>query len=104
MCGEVSTDVEGTKVSIYKEHTLAKHPLLGLRFKNTTGGKAGCRGRRDRQADGQDQGIAGIRNPAAQRIGELPGQPKRRVRGLGARAEPHARINRKAGMQFVGAL
>jgi hypothetical protein len=33
----VSTDVEGAKVSIYNEHTLAKHPLLGLRLKNTTG-------------------------------------------------------------------
>jgi hypothetical protein len=33
----VSTDVEGAKVSIYNEHTLAKHPLLGLRMKNTTG-------------------------------------------------------------------
>jgi hypothetical protein len=33
----VSTDVEGTKVSIYNEHTLAKHPLLGLRLKNSTG-------------------------------------------------------------------
>jgi hypothetical protein len=33
----VSTDVEGAKVSIYNEHTLAKHPLLGLRLKNSTG-------------------------------------------------------------------
>jgi hypothetical protein len=33
----VSTDVEGAKVSIYNERTLAKHPLLGLRLKNTTG-------------------------------------------------------------------
>jgi hypothetical protein len=33
----VSADVEGAKVSIYNEHTLAKHPLLGLRLKNTTG-------------------------------------------------------------------
>jgi hypothetical protein len=33
----VSTDVEAAKVSIYNEHTLAKHPLLGLRLKNTTG-------------------------------------------------------------------
>jgi hypothetical protein len=33
----VSTNVEGVKVSIYNEHTLAKHPLLGLRLKNTTG-------------------------------------------------------------------
>jgi hypothetical protein len=33
----VSKDVEGTRVSIYNERTLAKHPLLGLKFKNTTG-------------------------------------------------------------------
>jgi hypothetical protein len=33
----VSTDVEGARVSIYNEHTLAKHPLLGLRLKNSTG-------------------------------------------------------------------
>src|SRR5208282_4868871 len=33
----VSKDVEGSRVSIYNEHTLAKHPLLGLKFKNTTG-------------------------------------------------------------------
>jgi hypothetical protein len=33
----VNKDVEGTKVSIYNEHTLAKHPLLGVKFKNTTG-------------------------------------------------------------------
>ncbi len=33
----VSADVEAAKVSIYNEHTLAKHPLLGLRLKNTTG-------------------------------------------------------------------
>jgi hypothetical protein len=33
----VNTDVEGAKVSIYNERTLAKHPLLGLRLKNTTG-------------------------------------------------------------------
>jgi hypothetical protein len=33
----VSTDVEGTKVSIYNERTLAKHPLLGLRLKNNFG-------------------------------------------------------------------
>jgi hypothetical protein len=33
----VSTDVEGAKVSIYNERTLAKHPLLGLRLKNNTG-------------------------------------------------------------------
>jgi hypothetical protein len=30
-------DVEGTRVSIYNEATQSKHPLLGLRFKNTTG-------------------------------------------------------------------
>jgi hypothetical protein len=33
----VSADVEGTKVSIYNERTLAKHPLLGLRLKNNSG-------------------------------------------------------------------
>src|SRR4029077_1778389 len=33
----VSTDVEAAKVSIYNERTLAKHPLLGMRLKNTTG-------------------------------------------------------------------
>jgi hypothetical protein len=33
----VNGDVEGAKVSIYNERTLAKHPLLGLRLKNTTG-------------------------------------------------------------------
>jgi hypothetical protein len=33
----VSSDVEGTKVSIYNERTLPKHPLLGLRLKNSTG-------------------------------------------------------------------
>src|SRR5262249_50405476 len=33
----VSADVEGARVSIYNEHTLAKHPLLGLRLKNSTG-------------------------------------------------------------------
>jgi hypothetical protein len=33
----VNKDVEGTKVSIYNERTHAKFPLLGLRFKNTTG-------------------------------------------------------------------
>ncbi len=33
----VNKDVEGTKVSIYNEKTLAKHPLLGLKFKNSTG-------------------------------------------------------------------
>jgi hypothetical protein len=30
-------DVEGTRVSIYNERTQAKFPLLGLRFKNTSG-------------------------------------------------------------------
>jgi hypothetical protein len=30
-------DVEGTRVSIYNEATQTKYPLLGLRFKNTTG-------------------------------------------------------------------
>src|SRR5262249_53049195 len=33
----VNADVEGTKLSIYNERTLAKHPLLGLRLKNTAG-------------------------------------------------------------------
>jgi hypothetical protein len=33
----LNKDVQGTRVSIYNEATLAKHPLLGLRFKNTTG-------------------------------------------------------------------
>jgi hypothetical protein len=33
----VNTDVEGAKVSIYNERTLPKHPLLGLRLKNTAG-------------------------------------------------------------------
>ncbi len=33
----VSKEVEASRVSIYNESTLAKHPLLGLRFKNTTG-------------------------------------------------------------------
>jgi hypothetical protein len=33
----VGKDVEGAKVSIYNERVQAKHPLLGLRFKNTTG-------------------------------------------------------------------
>jgi hypothetical protein len=32
----VNKNVEGSKVSIYNERTLAKHPLLGLRLKNTT--------------------------------------------------------------------
>jgi hypothetical protein len=30
-------EIEGTPVSIYNETTQVKHPLLGLRFKNTTG-------------------------------------------------------------------
>jgi hypothetical protein len=30
-------DIEGTRVSIYNPAVQAKHPLLGLRFKNTTG-------------------------------------------------------------------
>ncbi len=30
-------NIEGTRVSIYNEATQTKHPLLGLRFKNTTG-------------------------------------------------------------------
>jgi hypothetical protein len=33
----VHKDVEGTRVSIYNQGTHAKFPLLGLRFKNTTG-------------------------------------------------------------------
>ncbi len=33
----VQKDVEAERVSIYNEGTQAKHPLLGLRFKNTTG-------------------------------------------------------------------
>src|SRR5438046_7286178 len=33
----VNRDVEGTKVSIYNQNTHAKFPLLGLRFKNTSG-------------------------------------------------------------------
>jgi hypothetical protein len=33
----VSSDVEGAKVSIYNERVLPKHPLLGLRLKNSTG-------------------------------------------------------------------
>src|SRR4029079_7464775 len=33
----VNKDVEGNKVSIYNETVHAKHPLLGLRFKNTSG-------------------------------------------------------------------
>jgi hypothetical protein len=33
----VGKDVEGQRVSIYNASVQAKHPLLGLRFKNTTG-------------------------------------------------------------------
>src|SRR5258708_14719433 len=33
----VGKDIEGTKVSIYNERVQTKHPLLGLRFKNTSG-------------------------------------------------------------------
>jgi hypothetical protein len=33
----VNKDVEGSRVSIYNEHVLGKHPLLGLKFKNTSG-------------------------------------------------------------------
>jgi hypothetical protein len=33
----VNKDVEGVRVSIYNEHTQAKFPLLGLKFKNTSG-------------------------------------------------------------------
>jgi len=33
----VNKDVEGKRVSIYNPGVQAKHPLLGLRFKNTTG-------------------------------------------------------------------
>src|SRR5205823_2186249 len=33
----VQKDVEAARVSIYNERTQPKHPLLGLRFKNTTG-------------------------------------------------------------------
>jgi hypothetical protein len=33
----VQKDVEAARVSIYNERTQAKHPLLGLKFKNTTG-------------------------------------------------------------------
>jgi hypothetical protein len=33
----VGKDVEGTRVSIYNPAVQPKHPLLGLRFKNTTG-------------------------------------------------------------------
>jgi hypothetical protein len=33
----VQKEIEAGRVSIYNERTQAKHPLLGLRFKNTTG-------------------------------------------------------------------
>jgi hypothetical protein len=33
----VGKDVEGQKVSIYNQSVQAKHPLLGLKFKNTSG-------------------------------------------------------------------
>jgi hypothetical protein len=33
----INKDVEGTRVSIYNEKTQAKFPLLGLKFKNTSG-------------------------------------------------------------------
>ena len=33
----VGKDIEGTRLSIYNENVQAKHPLLGLRFKNTSG-------------------------------------------------------------------
>ena len=33
----VGKDIEGTRVSIYNEGVQARHPLLGLRFKNTSG-------------------------------------------------------------------
>jgi hypothetical protein len=33
----VNKDVDGTRCSIYNEHTQAKFPLLGLKFKNTSG-------------------------------------------------------------------
>jgi hypothetical protein len=33
----VNKDVEGKRVSIYNQSVQAKHPLLGLKFKNTTG-------------------------------------------------------------------
>jgi hypothetical protein len=33
----VNKDIEGTRLSIYNEHTQAKFPLLGLRLKNTSG-------------------------------------------------------------------
>ena len=33
----VGKDVEGQKVSIYNQFVQARHPLLGLKFKNTLG-------------------------------------------------------------------
>src|SRR5438067_8109207 len=33
----VGKDVEGQKVSIYNQAVQARHPLLGLKFKNTSG-------------------------------------------------------------------
>ncbi len=33
----VGKEIEGTRVSIYNSNVQAKHPLLGLRFKNTSG-------------------------------------------------------------------
>jgi len=33
----VGKDIEGTRVSIYNERVQGKHPLLGLKFKNTSG-------------------------------------------------------------------
>src|SRR5258705_258644 len=33
----VAKDVEGKRISIYNERTQAKFPLLGLKFKNTSG-------------------------------------------------------------------
>jgi hypothetical protein len=33
----VAKDIEGTRVSIYNESTQAKHPLLGVKLKNTSG-------------------------------------------------------------------
>jgi hypothetical protein len=37
MLAIVNQNVEGTKVSIYNQAVQAKHPLLGLKFKNSTG-------------------------------------------------------------------
>ena len=33
----VGKEIDGTRVSIYNPSVQAKHPLLGLRFKNTSG-------------------------------------------------------------------